>query len=515
MAARIALPLCLAALLATQGAQAQPRDAMRMASVYQDIGSLDPHFAVGSQDRIPSSWIYSALVRFKPGSIDPADIEPDLAERWESSADKLTWTFHLRRGVQFHEGFGELTADDVVFSLKKAADPKTSAFSGDYAAISTVEAVDPHTVRIVLKNNVPSVLGMLTNYSGGFIVSAKAVGQRGENFRRQPVGTGPFAVASIIPTQALELVAHDAHFRGRPKLRRITYRFIPSLASRDLAFQSGEVDLSEGATDQVWVNRMRQLPDTVVDVQDPAELSQLYLNVTQKPLDDIRVRQAIALAINRPELIRWRGADVSREPGSVVPRFYLGFTADNGLPKFDLARAKALLAEAGHPNGVTIKMVHTQNPTMFAAMQVIQAQLKRAGITLDLNVVEHATFHQMIRQDASPMVFYSAARFPIADTYLTQFFHSRSIVKTPTAVTNFSHCTVADADIDAARSEPDPTRQAAFWAAAQRKIVAEVCGVPLIETQTAWARRSNFDYGYVNKGAMATGPLFTETSGFK
>jgi peptide/nickel transport system substrate-binding protein len=235
MALRIVLPACLV-LLCGHGAQAQPRDAMRMASVHQDIGSLDPHFAVGSQDRIPSSWIYSALVRFRPGSIDPAEIEPDLAESWEASADRLTWTFHLRHGVQFHENFGELTADDVVFSLKKAADPKTSAFSGDYAAISTVEAVDPYTVRIVLKNNVPSVLGMLTNYSGGFIVSAKAVGQRGENFRRQPVGTGPFAAASIIPTQALELVAHDAYFRGRPKLRRITYRFIPSLASRDLAF---------------------------------------------------------------------------------------------------------------------------------------------------------------------------------------------------------------------------------------------------------------------------------------
>jgi peptide/nickel transport system substrate-binding protein len=260
---------------------------------------------------------------------------------------------------------------------------------------------------------------------------------------------------------------------------------------------------------------MRQLPGTVVDVQDPAELSQLYLNVTQKPLDDIRVRQAIASAVNRPELVRWRATDVSREPGSVVPRFYLGFTADGGLPKFDLARARALLAEAGYPNGLTIRMVHTQNPTMFAAMQVIQAQLKRAGITLDLNVVEHATFHQMIRQDASPIVFYSAARFPVADTYLTQFFHSRSIVRTPTAVTNFSHCTAADADIDAARGEPDPARQSAFWAAAQRKVIAEVYAVPLIETQTAWARRSNFDYGYANKGAMATGPLFTELSSFK
>src|SRR5947208_3428014 len=84
-------------LLLASTALAQPAaGVLRIGSVYQDIGTLDPQFAVGSNDRIPSSWIYSALVRFKPGTISPAEIEPDLAERWEASPDKLTWTFHLR-----------------------------------------------------------------------------------------------------------------------------------------------------------------------------------------------------------------------------------------------------------------------------------------------------------------------------------------------------------------------------------------------------------------------------------
>ena len=103
----------------------------------------------------------------------------------------------------------------------------------------------------------------------------------------------------------------------------------------------------------------------------------------------------------------------------------------------------------------------------------------------------------------------------MADTYLTQFFHSRSIVKTPTAVTNFSHCDVADKEIDGARTETDPAKQLALWAEAQRKIVAAVCATPLIETQTAWARSVKFDYGYPNAGAMATGPLITELSTFR
>jgi peptide/nickel transport system substrate-binding protein len=141
--------------------------------------------------------------------------------------------------------------------------------------------------------------------------------------------------------------------------------------------------------------------------------------------------------------------------------------------------------------------------------------LKKAGINLDLQVVEHATFHQMIRQDVSSIVFYSAARFPVADVYLTQFYNSRSIVKTPTAVTNFSHCTVADAEIDAARTEPDAAKQIALWQAAQKKIAADVCAVPLIETLQAWVRRDTLDYGYDLKGSLSLGPMITEATHFK
>ena len=122
---------------------------------------------------------------------------------------------------------------------------------------------------------------------------------------------------------------------------------------------------------------------------------------------------------------------------------------------------------------------------------------------------------QQIRQDLSPLVYYAAARFPVADIYLSQFFHSRSIVKTPTAVTNFSHCAVADAEIDQARVETDPQKQLALWHAAQRKIIEQLCGVPLFETLLVFARHSSLDYGYELKGSMSLGPLITEATRFK
>ena len=507
--------LLAAMLMLPVHAFAEPRTTLTVGMAAQDVGRLDPHFAVSTTDRAVVAWMFNGLVRFKPGTMSPADIEPDLAERWESSPDKKVWTFHLRHGVKFHGDYGELTADDVVFSLQKSADRTRSAVSGDFAAFDKVEAIDPYTVRITLKQTVPSLLGILTNYGGGFIVSRKAVEKLGDAFARAPIGTGPFAFAALIPNQSLELDAHSAYFRGTPKLAHISYRFLPSNASRDLAFQNGELDLAFGMQDQTWVTRTRKIPNAIVDVFEPGEEALLHLNMTQKPLDDIRVRQAIAYAVNRPELLRWQGADVSRQPGSVIPIGNLGYTSDNGLPQFNLEKAKALLAEAGYPNGLTLKVIHTQLPSMLAQMQVVQAELKRAGITLDLQVVEHATYHQMVRQDLSSIVFYNAARFPVADTYLTQFYHSRSTVKTPTAVTNFSHCNAADAEIDAARTEPDEQKQIALWHVAQAKIIAKVCAVPLIETLQAWVRRADLDYGFELKGSLSLGPVITEATHFK
>jgi len=500
------------ALLLAAVVPAQAEKVLNVGMAAADLGSLDPHRSATTPDKAIIGWMFNGLVRFKPGTMNPEAIEPDLAQSWDASADQLTWTFHLRKGVQCNNGYGELGADDVVFSLKRASDPKISSFSSDYADVASIEAPDAATVQIKFKRRQPSVLGILTNYQGGNIVCKKAMEKLGDDFRTKAVGTGPFAVESYTPNQSVTLVANKSYFRGAPKIDRIVYRYIPSDATRDLAYSSGEIDLLYGRQDQTWAERMKSLPHTVVDVFGPGELSDLNLNITKKPLDDLRVRQAIAYGVNRADLVKFKGALTAREAVSIIPHDYLGTDEHAPLYPYDPAKAKQLLTDAGYPNGVTITVIQTSLPTMLNTMQIVQAQLKKVGIDWQLEVVDHPTFHAQIRKDLSMAVIYSAARLPVADVYLTQFFHSRSIVGTPTAVTNFSHCGIADQEIDGARQTTDLAKQKALWKEAQDKLTREVCAVPLYEQLQVWAHRDKLDYGYKLDASLTLGPIINEQS---
>jgi peptide/nickel transport system substrate-binding protein len=489
---------------------------LRVAIAAGDASRLDPHITAGLQDKIIMNWIFNGLVRFKPGTMDPNTMEPDLAESWTSSPDGKIWTFKLRKGVQFHRGYGELTSEDVVFSFKRAMDPKTSAYSNDFAEVKSIEAVNPYTVKITLKNPVPFLLGLVCNYQTGLIKCKKAVEKMEDKSQMNPIGTGPFMFEEYKAKQYVSLVAHKQYFRGAPKLDKIIYRYIPSTSSRELAFRNGEIDLFYGDRDQRWIERMGTYKDTIVDVFGPGEHRDLHLNMTVKPFDDVRIRRAVAHAINRDEIIQFLGKDVAEISWSVVPNGYLGLVTE-GIPKYEYnpEKAKALLKEAGYPNGFSAKVLITTLQALQKPMQIIQEQLRRVGIRIELEVLEHATWHAQIRQNLSAMVIYGASRVPVADTNLTQFFHSQSIIGKPTAVTNFSHTKAADKEIEEARIEPDPKKQLELWKVAQQKLMAECCAVPVFELKQVWGRRASFDYGSVLKGSLSLGPVVDEKSHFK
>lgn len=501
--------LAICSFSSSVSAQADNRSLLTMSAGMTDISTLDPHRATAVGDKGMVSEMFNGLVRFPPGSADPTTLEPDLAETWEKSPDNKIWTFHLRKGVRFHGGYGELKSADVVYSIERAADPKRSSFAANFTSLDKVEALDDYTVRITLKYPDSAFLGRVSNYHGGNIVSKAASEKLGDKFGQSPIGTGPFSFSEHATQQNVKLVANDEYFRGKPKLAGITYRMVPSDSARELAFTSGELDAAEGKSEQRWVDRAVKR-GVKVDIFDPAEYRTIFINRNIKPLDNLKVRQAIAAAVNVDEIVRYAGKDVAAKGCSAVPNGYLGQDCGAGSFNYDVERAKSLLAEAGFQNGITIKSVVSSIATQQPIMEIVQAQLAKAGIKLEMEVVDHATYQSKSRHDESALVFYGAARFPNADNWLTEFYDSASAIGAPAAMSNFSHCAVADDDIRQARVEPDAQKQLALWKQAQSKIHDDVCGVPLFGLKQVWVHGDGVNYGYSLKGTLNLQPPVTE-----
>ncbi len=222
--------LAFAAFLVAGEAEAQKKTlVIGMGSA--DAGKLDPHIASTTPDKGLLQYMFNGLVRMKPGQISPDTIEPDLAESWSSNPAGTEWTFHIRHGVQCHWNYGEFTAEDAAYSIKRAANKATSSYSNDFSSVVSADAIDPYTLKITLKNPVAGFLGYVANINGGNMVCKKAAEEMGDGFSKKPIGTGPFMFAEYQPQQYVRLVANKQYFRGAPMLDEIMYRYIPSDAS--------------------------------------------------------------------------------------------------------------------------------------------------------------------------------------------------------------------------------------------------------------------------------------------
>ncbi len=499
------------------------RPVLRFGVNAADLATLDPHFASGTQDRTVVDMVFNALVRYVPGN--SAEIEADLAvaiPEPEIVDGKQVWTFELRDDVMCHPGPDTeaypLTADDVVYSLQKSADVDRSAFAGDYTGMS-VEKVDDQTVAITMDSPLSETLFLpkIANYAGGFIVCAQPAEAMGdEAFKTHPVGTGPFMFESYTPQNSVVLTANDDYFRGAPQLGGVEVRYMADPNTRELGLQAGELDLAAGVNEAQWVDRINAEGTLVADVFGVAEAVWINLNVTAEPLDDPLVREAIALAINLDEHAALRGAPVSEPIFSVVPPQLPGglseeeATAAGVLREQDIERARELLAEAGYPDGFSMDLITSEMTDYSANYEVLQAELAEIGITINLTVVDHATMHAQIREDVNPIVIYVAYR-PNSDVYLTNFFHSDSIVvEGESPITNFSHYSGVDDLIEQARAETDPAAQEELWTQANIKIQQDLAALPLYMQNLVYARTPAVDYGHELVSSLALYPQITE-----
>lgn len=493
-----------------------------------DLNTLDPHLAVGTQDRGAVDMVFNGLVRFKPGDMDPEKIEPDLAKSWEVSSDGLEWTFHLREGVQFHPFPGqpngyEMTSEDVVYSIKRAANPEHSAYSGGYDNVESVEALDRYTVKLTLEKQVPSLLGLVSDYSGGFIVSKKAVEEMGDDFTTHPVGTGPFAFENYVPGQKSVFVRNEDYFRGEPILEEVVWRYMPDISSRLSGLRTGELDLIEGLRKQAWIEKARGYKGVEPVVFGPGETVTLHFNLTQEPLDKLKVRQAIAYALDRPTINSFYGDAITTPLYSPIPSNYLGGLTKEEVAKEgllyeqDLDKAKELLEEAGYPDGFELDVVITERESYQKTLVVAQDMLSEIGIKVNIKQIDHSAYHSQIRDDVNPLVIYVCARFPTANSLLTQFYHSASIVTKPTAITNFSHYGDVDLDgngtidnidklIEIARTAEDPEFQKQLWGETQEEILSDAVAYPITTLGFSFAKKPGLDWGYELNSTLALTP---------
>jgi peptide/nickel transport system substrate-binding protein len=433
-------------------------------------GTLDPHFAATNQEMLIIRNVYNGLLKYKP---DSTEITGDLATSWDASQDGLTYTFKLRQDVEWQKGFGHFTANDVKASFDRVKAPETkSPFAGSISMLKEVQVVDDYTVKFILSEPYAAFPQLLTDYRSGPIVNMKAVQQYGQDFAWNPIGTGPYQFESGTPKQEAIITANPSYSGSPPPIKRIITRTIPDQNAQVVGLENGQYDMLLLAPDDpAVVDRLvkegysrslisRNLPEV------------LLMNITVPPFDNLQVRQAIAYAVDRQQLIDLVYPGYGRPWYSPVPDGFVGTTTDVPHLEHDVNKAKQLLTEAGFPGGVdvTLNVYDVQK----LASDVLSEQLKQAGIRVTEEVLDQPTFiGRVVQNQGINFALHCCQRQPDADIILSDMFSPKY-----RGAIYISHADLED-DLAAARRELDPNKRQQMYVDLQKKIIDNVYMVPL------------------------------------
>ena len=349
-------------------------------AISQDLDqSLDPHIATSAGKREIFFNIFEGLVKADPDG----NFVPALAESYEISEDGKLFTFHLRPGVRFHNG-SELTAEDVVYTLNRCRGTETGTpLLAAYGAIESVTAVDDATVEIRLTEPNLEFLAYLNTA----IIPHDYDGQ--DTF---PIGTGPFKFKSHAVQENIVLEKFEDYWGEPAYLDEVVFRIIENTDALVMALRSGSIDMSVHRVS----SDVQEIGNDYDLLESPSNIVQaMYLNNAVKPLDDVRVRQALNYAVNIEEVMIFTNDGLGTPLGSsIYPAFGKYFLPElaEAYP-YDPAKAKALLAEAGYPNGFPLTITVPSNYIVHVnAAQVIAEELKAVGVDAKINLVEWATW---------------------------------------------------------------------------------------------------------------------------
>lgn len=346
--------------------------------------------------------VYNGLVRYDKN----LRLEGELAESWDISADQLTITFHLRKGVTWHDG-APFTSEDVLFTYQMYIDPKVpTSYAEDFLQVAEAEAVDPYTFRVTYKEPfAPALESWGTAIQPKHLLAGQDITK--SPLTRSPVGTGPYKFVKWDAGEKIELQANPDYFEGQPYIHRVVYRVIPDTSTQFLELQSGGLDMM-GLT-PIQFKTQTDTPAFTRNFNKYRYLSFSYTylgyNLSKPLFQDQRVRQAISYAINKEEIIDGVLLGLGEiATGPYKPDTWVYNKHVKRYP-YDPDRSRSLLAEAGwadsDDDGILDKggqklaftiVTNQGNDLRSKTAEIIQRRLKEVGIAIEIRVVEWATF---------------------------------------------------------------------------------------------------------------------------
>jgi peptide/nickel transport system substrate-binding protein len=436
-----------------------------------DPPDFDPHTSGATEKSNVVHNVYDSLTML---DADQTETLPALATEWEL-IDDLTWEFKLREGVKFHNG-EDFTAEDVKFSAERLHDPnaEVARLTSSLPDFDHAEVIDDYTVRIHTKSPDPILPQRIY---GLLIVPNEYTASISESeFAMSPVGTGPYKLAEYVPGQRIVMEANDDYWGGRPKVDRLVIRPVPEPSTRVAELQTGGADIIQ----QAPVAQMAEIEasgNARVEVRDGRRVAFVGLDLLPggpEALQDKRVRHALNHAVDVDLILQTINEGYGTRLATNFRPDFFGFDPNAKPFEHDPEKAKQLLAEAGYAEGLTLSF-QTSDQVFPGAVEVVQAlaeQLRAVGITVNVDVVDHATFRSIViagqeAHETEDMYAWNwGALDPDPDSPLSGTLHCEGI--------SSYYCNPElDALIESGRREMDRTKRAEIYRQVQALLLEE------------------------------------------
>ena len=434
--------------------------------------NLDPRVGIDAQSERIDALIFDDLL----DRDEHLNVTPALAERWEIP-DPLTYIFHIRHGVKFHDGRA-LTSRDVKWTFDSLLQGKIrTTRAAAYRYVDRVEAPDDYTVVFRLKEPYSPLLWNLSDGAMGIVPDGSLA-----EMTTHPVGSGPFRFVSAEQDKEVVIERNDSYWGGKPHLPRVRFAVVPDNTTRALELRKGSADVASKALTADMVLALEKEPNLEVQHTPGTALSYLAFNLRDPILRDVRVRQALAYAIDRRPMIHYLWRDFAQPAASILPPQSWAYDADVPKYEYNPEKARQILDTAGYPatKGVrfhlTMKTSTEESTRLMVA--VLQQQLRDVGIALDIRTFEFATFFADVTSGAYQMYSLSWAGGNEDPDIFEYVFHSD---KFPPHGANRSF--YVDPRIDAlikqGRSETDPNRRKVVYAEVQTILATDMPSINL------------------------------------